>query len=59
MANKRDTIIGIRLQLLCLLKKKMSLSSKTLNHIKKYQITYKKVISKHRNEKMTELFQDE
>jgi hypothetical protein len=43
--TKGINISGQRLRLLSLLKKKMSLSSKTLNYIKKYQITYKKVIS--------------
>jgi hypothetical protein len=41
-------VSGQRLQLLRLLKKTMSLSSKTLNYIKKYQITCLKVISEAR-----------
>jgi hypothetical protein len=44
MVNEEDESIGQRLRLLRLLNKKMSLFSKTLNYINKYQITYKKVI---------------
>jgi hypothetical protein len=46
--TKGIKVSGQKLRLLRLLKKTMSMSSKTLNYIKKYQITYKKVISKAR-----------
>jgi hypothetical protein len=46
--TKGIKVSGQRLRLLHLLKKKMSMSSQTLDYINKYQITYKKVISEAR-----------
>jgi hypothetical protein len=45
MISKVIKVSGQGLQLLHLLYKKMSLSSKTMNYIKIYQTTYKKVTS--------------
>jgi hypothetical protein len=44
MVNERDNSIRTEAAIATLLKKKMSLPRKTVNYIKKYQITYKKVI---------------
>ena len=45
--SKRIKISGLKLQFLCMLKKRVSLASKTLNYIQRYQNIYKKkVISK-------------
>lgn len=44
--SKGIKISGLKLQFLCMLKKRVSLASKTLNYIQRYQNTYKKVISK-------------
>jgi hypothetical protein len=45
MVNERNNSIGAEAAIVTFVKEQMSVSSKTLNYIKKYQITYKNVIS--------------